>query len=124
MKRLSLLVLLAASLSSCALPSLLSGGAALPPDPRGATFAREAGLTYDTLTFLPGTEAVQEAVAHLTGPALRVRDNRCQIEATGLACAFGTVEQGGRRVIYVSGLRSGRVKGQRGDASPVDVGLK
>lgn len=125
MKRLSLLVVLAATLSSCALPSLLSGGgASLPVDPRGATFTRQDGPNYSTLTFLPGNEAVQEAVAHLTGPALRVNDDRCVVEGRGLACTFGTVAADGKRVIYVFGLSDGRVDGVRADGSPVHVGLR
>lgn len=125
MKRLSLLVVLAASLSSCALPSLLSGGgAALSPDPRGATFTRLDGPNYSTLTFLPGKELVQGAVAHLVGPNLRVNDPRCVIEGSGLACTLGTVAADEKRVIYASGLSTGHLTGKRGDGSPVDVGLR
>jgi len=127
-KRLGLLVLvLAASLSSCTLPSLLSGGAAvLPPDPLGATFTavQVPGQTYTALTYLPGKTGTLNTVAHLVGPALRVNDSRCAPEPKGLLCVLGTVPALERRVIYVTGYASSKVEASREDGTPVKISGK
>jgi len=124
-KRLLILpVLLAASLSSCTLPSLLSGGAAvLAPDPQGATFTatQEQGKAYTTLTYLPGKTGTLNTVAHLVGSALRVNDSRCVTEPAGLLCVLGTVPAPERRVIYVSGYASSIVEASRENGSKVKI---
>jgi hypothetical protein len=120
-KRL-LLVGCALALSSC---SLMGGGSApAAPDPLGATLTQDAGPNYTTLIYLPGKELTRKTVVHLVGPALRVNDIRCLPEPAGLACTFGTVNLGERRVIYVSGLSRSSVDALRADGSKVQVDLK
>ena len=121
MKRL-MLVCVAALLGAC-MPTQTQPGAGAP-DPRGATLTQDAGPNYATLIYLPGKELTHKTMLHLVGPALRVNDARCLPEPAGLACTFGTVNLGERRVVYVSGLSGGIVDGLRQDGSAVHVDLK